>query len=179
MQQSDQGPISLGYRLGHIRGDSRVFRAVVYNKSAAVLHMLRRLVGDEAFFLGVRRFYTEQRFKKAGTDDFREAMETESGRSLSRFFEKWIYGSTLPKLKVGYRLEPGANGQQALIHVEQLGEVFDLPLTVTLEYADKKTLEVVVPITERVVDFAVPLTGTLRSVEFGRDEGTLAEIVKG
>jgi hypothetical protein len=179
MQQSDQGPISLGYRLGHIRGDSRVFRAVVYNKSAAVLHMLRRLVGDEAFFLGVRRFYTEHRFKKAGTDDFREAMEMETGRSLSRFFDKWIYGSTLPKLKVGYRLEPGANGQQAIIHIEQLGEVFDLPLTVTIEYADRKTLEVVVPVTDRVVDVAVPLTGTLRGVEFGRDEGTLAEIVKG
>ncbi|MEP7304615.1 MAG: M1 family aminopeptidase [Acidobacteriota bacterium] len=179
MQQSDQGPISLGYRLGHIRGDSRVFRALVYNKSAAVLHMLRRLVGDEAFFQGVRRFYTELRFRKAGTADFREAMEMETGRSLERFFEKWIYGSTLPRLKVGYRVEPGANGQQAIIHVEQLGEVFDVPLTVTLEYTDKKTLEVVVPVTERVVDFPVPLTGTLRGVEYGRDEGTLAEIVKG
>ncbi len=178
MQQSDQGPISLGYRLGHIRGDSRVFRAVVYNKSAAVLHMLRRLVGDEAFFSGVRRFYTALRFKKAGTEDFREAMETETGRSLERFFEQWIYGSTLPRLKVGYRVEAGPAGQQALIHVEQLGEVFDLPLTVTLEYADRKTVEVIVPVSERVADFPIPLTGTLRGVAFGRDEGTLAEIVK-
>ena len=43
--RSDQGPVSLGYRLGHIRGESRVFRALVYNKGAAVLHMLRRLSG--------------------------------------------------------------------------------------------------------------------------------------
>ena len=35
------------------------------------------------------------------------------------------------------------------------------------------------PVTDRVVDFPVPLTGTLRGVEFGRDDGTLAEIVKG
>jgi aminopeptidase N len=141
--------------------------------------MLRRLVGDEAFFLGVRRFYTELRFKKAGTDDFREAMETETGQSLERFFEKWIYGSSLPRLKVGYRVEAGPNGQQAIIHVEQLGEVFDLPLTVTLEYANKRTVEVVVPVTDRLVDFPITLTGTLRGVEFGRDDGTLAEIVKG
>ena len=59
-------------------------------------------------------------------------METETGRSLERFFEQWIYGSTLPRLKVGYRVEAGPDGQQAIIHVEQLGEVFDLPLTVTL-----------------------------------------------
>ena len=141
--------------------------------------MLRRLVVDEAFFSGVRRFYTALRFKKAGTEDFREAMETETGRSLERFFEQWIYGSTLPRLKVGYRVEAGPAGQQALIHVEQLGDVFDLPLTVTLEYADRKTVEVVVPVSERVADFPIPLTGTLRGVAFGRDEGNLAEIVKG
>jgi hypothetical protein len=179
MQQSDQGPISLGYRLGHIRGDSRVFRAVVYNKAAGVLHMLRRLVGDEAFFSGVRRFYTELRFKKAGTEDFREAMETETGRSLDRFFEKWIYGSALPRLKVSYRIDTAGREPKAIVHVEQIGDVFDLPLTVTLEYADKRTVDVVVPVSEPVVDHPIALTGTLRSVEFNRDEGTLAEIVKG
>ena len=34
------------------------------------------------------------------------------------------------------------------------------------------------PITDRVVDVRRPLTGTLRGVEFSRDDGTLAEIVK-
>src|SRR5204863_438710 len=105
IDQSEQGPIYLGYRLGHIRGESKVFRALVYNKSAAVLHMLRRLVGDEAFFRGVRRFYDASRFRKAGTEDFRKAMETETGRDLERFFERWIYGSSLPHLKVGYRVD--------------------------------------------------------------------------
>src|SRR5947207_4317201 len=56
VEQSDQGPVSLGYRLGHVRNQSRVFRALVYNKGAVVLHMLRRLMGDEAFFRGVRRY---------------------------------------------------------------------------------------------------------------------------
>ena len=55
--------------VGAVAPDGKV---VGIDLSAAVLHMLRRLVGDEAFFLGVRRFYTEQRFKKAGTNDFRD-----------------------------------------------------------------------------------------------------------
>ena len=42
-----------GYRLGHVRNESRVFRALIYNKGAAVLHMLRGLVGDDAFFRGI------------------------------------------------------------------------------------------------------------------------------
>jgi Peptidase family M1 domain len=177
MQQSDQGPIYLGYRLGHIRSDSRVFRAVLYNKSAAVLHMLRRLVGDETFFQGVRRFYNASRFKKAGTDDFREAMEAEAGRSLQRFFEQWIYGSALPRLKFASRIEAAGTGQRVVLHVEQIGQVFDLPLIVTLSYADRKAVQVVVPVTERVVDFPVTLGGTLRGVDVSRDE-TLVEIVK-
>ena len=128
---SDQGPISLGYRLGHIRGESRVFRALVYNKAAAVLHMLRRMTGDEAFFRGLRRFYHDSRFHKVGTEDFRLAMERETGLSLERFFQQWIFGSTIPRVRVGYRIE----GTDAVLRVEQIGEVFDVPVTVTLQYA--------------------------------------------
>ncbi len=174
MEATDQGPISLGYRLGHIRGESRVFRALVYNKSAAVLHMLRRLVGDDAFFRGVRRFYREARFKKVGTQDFRAAMEKESGKDLERFFERWIYGSTLPKLKVGYRVE----GSEVVLHVEQIGEIFDVPVTVTLQYSDRRPVDVLVPVTDRIVDQRVPLEGVLRGIDVSKEDGTMADIVK-
>ena len=100
---SPQGPIYLGYRLGHIKGERPVFRSLVYNKSAIVLHMLRRLVGDEQFFFGMRRFYAEWRFKKAGTDDFRAAMEAATGRDLGPFFEAWIYGVAIPRVAFTYR----------------------------------------------------------------------------
>ena len=175
MDTTDQGPIYLGYRLGHIRGESRVFRALVYNKGAVVLHMLRRLVGDDVFFRGLRRFYWTSRFHKAGTDDFREAMEQESGRSLERFFERWIYGSTLPRLKVGYRVD----GTDVVLRVEQIGEVFDVPVTITLQYADRKPSDVLVRAGEQVVEQRVPLAGVLRGIDVSKDDGTLAEIVKG
>jgi hypothetical protein len=175
IEQSEQGPVYLGYRLGHIRSESRVFRALVYNKSAAVLHMLRGLVGDEAFFAGMRRFYRTNRFKKAGTEDFRAAMETASGMSLERFFERWIYGSSLPRLKFAYTLD----GTDVVLHVEQLGDdIFDFPLVVSLQYADRKAVDIVIPVTTRSVEKRVPLAGILRGVELNKDAGTLAEISK-
>jgi hypothetical protein len=174
MEQSDQGPIYLGYRIGHIRGESRVFRAIVYNKSAAVLHMLRRLVGDDVFFRGVRRFYRSSRFHKAGTEEFRAAMEHESGRPLERFFERWIYGSTLPRVKFTHRVDGG----DVVLRAEQIGELFDLPLTVTLQYSDKKPVDVIMPITEQATELRVPLAGTLRGVEVSKDDGTLVDVVK-
>jgi hypothetical protein len=175
IDSSDQGPVSLGYRLGHIRGESRVFRALVYNKGAAVLHMLRRLVGDDEFFRGLRRFYRESRFRKVGTDDLRVAMEKESGKTLNRFFQQWIFGSTIPRVKVGYRLE----GTDVIVRVEQIGEVFDVPVTVTLQYADRKPVDVLIPVTEQAVERRVPLAGSLRGVEISKDDGMVAEIVKG
>jgi hypothetical protein len=175
MIESPQGPVYLGYRLGHIRGEPRVFSALVYNKSAAVLHMLRRLVGDEAFFRGLRRFYRVSRFRKVGTEDFRAAMEAETSLALERFFERWIYGSALPKLKLDYRVE----GNEVVLHVEQLGEVFDVPVSVTLQYADRKPEDVIVRVTDQAVDMRVRLAGVLRGVEFNKDDGTLADVVSG
>ena len=175
VDSSEQGPVSLGYRLGHIRGESRVFRALVYNKGAAVLHMLRRMVGDEDFFRGLRRFYLTWRFHKAGTDDLWAAMEQETGKPLERFFQQWIYGATIPKVKVGYRVD----GADIVLRIEQIGEVFDVPVTVTLQYADRKPVDVLVPVTEQVVERRVPLAGVLRGVEISKDDGMIADIVKG
>ncbi len=168
MDQSDQGSIYLGYRLGHIKGDSRVFRAIVYNKGAAVLHMLRRLVGDDAFFRGLRRYYTENTFKKAGTEDLQRAMEAESGRSLERFFERWVYASSMPRV----RYSTAVDGQEVVVRFEQIGEVFDVPVTVTLTYSDK-TVEEVVTLSESIVEKRFPLAGTLRNTEINADSAAL------
>ena len=173
-QRDGQGPIYLGYRLGHIKGESRVFRALVYNKGAAVLHMLRRLVGDEPFFRGLRRFYRDSRFHKVGTEELRAAMEAETGLPLERFFQRWIYGSTLPKLKLTYRVE----GAEVVLHVDQIGELFDVPVTVTLQYADRKPADVLMAVTEAAAEVRVPLAGVLRGAEISKDDGGLAEIVK-
>ena len=174
MDESDQGPVYLGYRLGHIKGESRVFRALVYNKGAAVLHMMRRLVGDDAFFRGLRRFYAENRFQKAGTGDLRSAMEKESGRDLARFFRQWIFDVDLPRL----RFSSAVDGQELVARFEQVGDVFDVPVTITIQYTDGRVTEEVVTVTEAQVMRRIPLTGTIRSVEVNQDHAALATIEK-
>jgi hypothetical protein len=169
---SDQGPISLGYRLGHIKSDGRVFRAVLYNKSAMVLHMLRRLVGDDAFFDGLRRFYQDWKFRKAGTDDFRIAMEEASGQDLSRFIDAWIAEPSIPRL----RFSREASDKAVTLTFEHLDEIVPVPVTVTLVYADGQTDTVVVAVTERRVSKTVALRGALRDVRVDEEHGVLATI---
>jgi len=177
MQHSDEGPIYLGYRLGHLDGEPRIFRALVYNKAAMVLHMLRGLIGDDAFFAGLKRFYHQWRFRKAGTDALQSAFEIEAGRSLSRFFDRWIHDDGLPELKFSSRVEDAASGEEIVLRFEQLTErIFELPVTVNLTYRSGPGETVVVPVTERVTEVRVPLRGPVRRVDVDRDELALAEI---
>ncbi len=173
MDTTGQGPIYLGYRVGHLKGDSRVFRAVVYDKSAAVLHMLRRMVGDDAFFRGLRRYYTTWRFKKAGSDDLRQAMQAESGLDLERFFERWVYGDSEPAVSFGATVEGGPQGREALVRFDQRGEVFDIPVTVTVDYADRPSVDVLVKITGRHTEARIPLAGRFKKIEVNRDGAAL------
>jgi hypothetical protein len=165
VDQSYQGPISLGYRLGGIRNDRRAFRAVVYNKGAAVLDMLRLLAGDEAFFAGLRKFYEASRFTKVGTEDFREAMEAATGRPLERFFESWVYGTGVPRVRTSHRIEASASGPQLVFRAEHLGEPVDLPLSVTVRYTDGSSVRLIVPMTAPVTETELPLKGTVRAVD--------------
>jgi aminopeptidase N len=163
--------VHLGYRLGHIKNDSRIFRALVYNKGASVLHMLRRLVGDEVFFTGLRTFYEEQKYRKAGTDDLRRVLEAASGKPLERFFERWIYESGIPTIRFSTIAENGA----LVVRFEQSGDLtYDLPVTVSVTTTTGRISDVVVPLTESVVEHRITVDGPVRQVQVNRDNAALA-----
>ena len=171
LTHSDQGPVYLGYRLGHLKGDGRIFRALVYNKGAAVLHMLRRMLGDEAFFAGLRRYYADFKFAKAGSDDLRAALEAASGRSLSGFFAYWIYGQDLPQLKSGWKVAEDA--AQVRITLEQTGKsAGEFPVTVSVLYADGTSDDLTVTVSSEATTFDHPVKGRVRGVEINRDRLT-------
>ena len=176
IRHSSEGPVYLGYRLGHLEGEPRIFRALVYNKGAMVLHMLRGLIGDEAFFAGLRQFYHEWRFQNAGTDALQLAFEIEAGRSLSRFFDRWIHESELPHLQFSTSPDP-ADDDTTVLRFEQLTDrLFDLPVTVDLEYRSGETVSVVVPVTDRVSEMRIQTVGPVRRVLVNQDERALAQI---
>jgi hypothetical protein len=171
LDMSDQGPIFLGYRLGHVKGEGRIFRALVYNKGAAVLHMLRRMLGDEVFFRSLRRFYSEHRFAKAGTNELQLAFETESGRSLANFFERWVMGQDLPTITLSHSVS--ADGASVSVQLQQAAaHVFEFPVTVSIVYADGSIKDVTVTVSEAVTTRTFPLKGRLRTVDVNRDKVT-------
>ncbi len=172
IEASPDGPVYLGYRLGHIEGDDRVFRAVVYNKGAMVLHMLRRVIGEDAFFGGMRAFYQQWKFKKAGTDDFRQIMERAAGRDLQRFFAMWIFGSDIPRIKFTSQL----SATEASVRFEQLDNVVDVPISLTVTYESGGVETVVVILSEKHTERTIPLKGRVRTIAANADNAALVEI---
>lgn len=88
------GAIDLGMRLGEH------YQAVVYEKGALVLHMLRRTIGDEHFMNVLSRFCRQYAGKLVTTADFEAAVETETGREMGWFFDQWIRDTGYPVYRV-------------------------------------------------------------------------------
>ncbi len=68
-----------------------VTNVLTYQKGAWVLHMLRNLIGDQAFKEGIRAYYKSYMNGHATTSDFRHAMEKFAGLDLNIFFNQWLY----------------------------------------------------------------------------------------
>jgi len=78
-----------------------VFDSHSYPKGALVLHMLRFILGDEAFFRTLSAFLHEHDYDIADTRDFMKAVKTVTGKNLDWFFEQWLYKPGHPVFSVG------------------------------------------------------------------------------
>jgi hypothetical protein len=167
------GPISLGHRLGHLKQDPQAFRAVVYDKGAYVLHMLRGVVGEPAFDKALSSLLAANRFAKIGTEDLREALEAASGRPLAPYFEEWVRGTRLPRLEVGHgdvATPDGRHRTWVAVRAEALpGPV---PLVVTLRHVAGEEIRRVM-LEPGGGRFEFETAGRVRRVEVNDDLGLL------
>jgi len=83
---------------GNIKGQPT--RAVGYNKSSMLFHMLRNKVGSEVFTDSLRDFYKRLKYKTAGWSDLRTSFENVSGMDLEAFFSQWLDRNDIPLLSV-------------------------------------------------------------------------------
>ncbi|MEI9938177.1 MAG: M1 family aminopeptidase [Pseudomonadota bacterium] len=84
-----------------------LFDRHLYEKGGLVLHMLRRELGDETFWAGVRDYLEAHAYGVVETNDLQRALEKVSGRSLERFFDSWVYRPGHPELKVKVSWDEG------------------------------------------------------------------------
>ncbi|SOD78035.1 M1 family aminopeptidase [Spirosoma fluviale] len=103
-----------------------------YAKGASVLHMLRGVLGDSAFFRTMRTYAESPTlaYKTAVTEDFQAVAEQVSGRSLDYFFKEWIYGEGYPTYKA--TVSPGSTDKTVTVRLEQRNAVATNPASFTM-----------------------------------------------
>jgi hypothetical protein len=86
-------------------------KAVGYDKGMMVFHMLRKAVGDEAFWGALRDVYRERLFQPTAWDDLRRAFEKRSRIPLEAFFDQWVDHKGAPRIHLAdVRRDKGPGG---------------------------------------------------------------------
>jgi len=109
---------------------AQVLNALIYQKGAWVLHMLRGVIGTENFWAGIRAYYARYRDGNTTTAAFQQVMEEQTRQDLQWFFDQWLNRPGWPALKSSTRHE----GRKLIVELEQTqpGEVYRLPLEIAI-----------------------------------------------
>ncbi len=79
-----------------------MFDRHVYEKGSLVMHMLRFVLGEQAFWRAVQYYVQKHRGREVVTADWERAIEESTGRSMGQFFEQWVYRAGHPEFEVSY-----------------------------------------------------------------------------
>ena len=151
-----------------------MFDAVSYNKGGAILHMLRNLIGDEAFRAGLELYLRDNMYGTAEAQQLRLALEEVSGKDLNQFFNQWFYGNGHPVLDISYSYNEEAN--TVTVHLNQMQEnIFEFPLIVEV-YENQKPEVYNIQVDKKENSFSFNYTKKPKWVNVGASKTLLAKI---
>ena len=129
--------------------------ALTGSKGAAVMNMLRYVMGDDKFFLALKQYAQNFSWKSALTDDFRKIASDVSGQDLGYFFIQWIESSGAPEFKLDYTIYRTQKGFRVMGKIAQDLDTFRMPVVLKIETEgnpEEKKVDVVGTSSEFSVD---------------------------
>jgi aminopeptidase N len=166
-----------------------IFDRHLYEKGSIVLHMLRGVLGEDAFFRSLQRYCRDNQFKNVVTQDLVDAIEAETGRNLEWFFDQWVYRPGHPEFKVSWSWDD--NAKLASVTVKQTQKtddgtsLFRVPLAIDFRKGRGRPSSFDVEVTEAEHTFVFPLPAkpdlcrfdpynrVLKELEFEKSDGEL------
>ena len=155
-----------------------MFDAHSYNKGGSALHMLRKIIGDDAFFAGMERYLTDNAYSAVEVDELRMAFEDVTGQDLHWFFDQWYMNQGHPNITLTYGFD--AENKEAILTVEQTQDgrnmpgVFQLPAAVDVYFAGQaEATRHEVMVNERVQEFRFPANTAPALIVFDAEHSIL------
>ncbi|WP_299393335.1 M1 family aminopeptidase [uncultured Gelidibacter sp.] len=137
---------------------NRVFDGrLSYNKGAMVLHMLRKKLGDDIFYKGLKDYlnHPDHAYGYAKTEDLLTILTAASNQDLSEFFDDWVYGEGYPTFDLKwYQSKPTEiNFKLSQSQSHPSVSFFETALPIRLIGASGETLDLVLEHTKNTEDF--------------------------
>ena len=160
---------------GRLEDYSPEYWAATAGKGAAILQMLRDVMGDDNFMKLLKAVPERFAWKSINTDDFHAVAQEIYGQSLNYFFQQWVESSGAPQFKLHYSVlrvknavvTPGGDPQPGFRiqgTVTQDLDLFRMPVTLHIETdgnPEERQVEVVGTSSDFSVDtFGKPRNGT-------------------
>ena len=116
-----------------------MFDLVSYQKGGRILHMLRHLVGDDAFYKSLNKYLTDHKFSNGSALKLKLAFESITGKDLNWFFNQWYFGSGHPYVSITQQYD--VNKKQVLVKLTQTqiqDKLFVLPIGIDIYVSGQK-----------------------------------------
>jgi len=162
---------------------SNIFARIVYNKAGWVLHMLRHVMGDDAFFSALKAYMTGPlRYTSVRTADFKNVCEDVSGKNLDAFFEQWLNRPFYPQYTYNWFIDksvstpPGKVAVTVNIEQNQTQGVYEMPIDIGFSFPDWNDTSVVLQNNQKSQSFTVLLNARPDKVIFDPDSWILKEV---
>ncbi|GAB4450350.1 MAG: hypothetical protein OHK0036_08840 [Bacteroidia bacterium] len=154
-----------------------MFDGISYNKGGQVLHMLRKLVGDSAFFKSLQLYLTQNMFKPVEIHHLRLAFEETTGQDLNWFFNQWFMYGGHPSLQVQKSYDEKNKILSLTIKQEQNEKypLYRLPLYIDI-YTSKEKTRHYIDIYKSSQTFTFSVNEKPLLVNFDAERQLLAEI---
>ncbi|HUP24858.1 MAG TPA: M1 family aminopeptidase [Thermoanaerobaculia bacterium] len=160
--------------------------ALAYRKGSFVLHMLRREIGERAFWDAVELVVRRFAHGNADTGEVRAVFEEVAEVDLRPFFDQWLRRPGHPRLEARWSFEPAAAstadpsaaGGVVRVDLEQVQAepAFRFPLEVALRRAGKELARGRLELSGRSASLAVPVAARPDELVLDPDAWLLFEL---
>lgn len=147
-----------------------------YQKGGRVLHMLRNIVGDDAFFEALRYYLHKHQFTSVEIHDLRLAFEHITGQDLNWFFDQWFLQPGHPILSILTQYD--AATKKTKVEITQLqtnNVVYQIPTFLNIIKADGSAERISITLTDTVNVFEFVMPAKPKAVLFDPDYVLLYE----
>lgn len=156
--------------------DSPMYRSLMYEKGALVLHGLRRELGDEKFFALLRGFIDSHRFKIVKIKDFADAASAIAGKDMTWYFDQMLRRTGYARIQIKEAKATAAGGAWSLdLDLAQQAPPYRMTMDVAIELAGAGTERKVVEVMGETAHTTFQLPGRPAKVRLDPDSWHLLD----